>query len=139
METADHDLYNELAYYTLGHPDKIYFIHQHVVDAYTAQHADDKTKPIAIIFALAGLYLYLEKNYTGKQVQNAHIQMSKNKKIWPFIKIPEQKGEITILKVLDTPPGKERDLMIKKWCHSVWQAYENSHASIESLVRAELG
>jgi hypothetical protein len=139
METADQDLYNELAYYTLGHPDKTYFIHQHVVDAYTAQHADDKTKPIAIIFALAGLYLYLEKNYTGKQVQNAHIQMSKNKKNWPVIKIPEQRGEITILKVLDTPPGNERDFMIKNWCCSVWQAFENSHASIASLVRAELG
>jgi len=136
MEKSDQDLYYELTYYTIEHHDKINFIHQHVVDAYTAQKADDKTKPIAIIFALAGLYLYIEKNYSGKQVQKAHVQMSKNKKAWPVIKLPKQKGEITILKVLETIPGTERDVMIKKWCISVWQAYENSHETIASYVNS---
>ncbi|MGB4837418.1 MAG: hypothetical protein WBP08_00365 [Saprospiraceae bacterium] len=51
----------ELSYYTLGHKDMGYFIHQHIVDAYQAQTADKDTKPIAITFALVGLYLYLEK------------------------------------------------------------------------------
>jgi hypothetical protein len=138
MKKSDQDLYNELVYYTLDHPDKIYFIHQHVVDAYTAQKADDNTKPIAIIFALAGLYLYVERSYTGKQVQNAHIRMSKNKKIWPAINLPQKRGEITISKVLDAAPGRKRDFMIKSWCNSVWQAFEGSHISIASLVNAEL-
>jgi len=139
MNKSNQDLYNELAYYTLDHPDKIYFIHQHVVDVYTAQHANDKTRPIAMIFALAGLYLYIEKNYSGKQVQIAHIRMSKNKKVWPSVNLPEQRGEISILKVLETPPGKERDLMIKRWCNSVWQAFDESHEIIASLVKTELG
>lgn len=68
MNTEEQQMYNQLAFYTLSHPDKIFFIHQLVVDAYTAQHADAQTKPIAITFALAGLYLVVEKNYTGKQV-----------------------------------------------------------------------
>jgi hypothetical protein len=136
---SDQDMYNDLVYYTLDHPDKIYFIHQHVVDAYTAQHADDKTKPISITFALAGLYLFIEKNYSGKQVQMAHIRMAKNKKAWPAIKLPVQRGVISISNVLETLPGKKRDLMIRSWCISVWQAFVESHASIESLVRAELG
>lgn len=135
MEKTDQDLYHELAYYTLGHPDKIYFIHQHVVDAYTAQKADKKTKPIAITFALAGLYLYLEKNYSGRQVQMAHIKMTKNKKVWPVIKLPELRGDITISEVLNQAPGIKRDVMIKKWCISVWQAFENSHETIASLVK----
>ena len=139
MRKSDQDLYNELAYYTLDHPDKIYFIHQHVVDAYTAQHAYDKTKPIAIIFALAGLYLYIEKKCTGKQVQRAHIRLSKNKKELPAVKLPEQRGEILISNVLETPPGIQRDIMIKQWCNSVWQAFEESHDIIASLVKAELG
>ena len=81
MTSNDRDVkFNELIFYTLGHPDMAYFIHQHVVDAYTAQNADEKTKPIAITFALAGLYLYVEMKYSGRQVQLAHIQMSKNKK-----------------------------------------------------------
>jgi hypothetical protein len=49
--TSDQDLYNELAYYTLSHGDAS-FIHQNLVDAYTAQHADEFTKPIAVVFAL---------------------------------------------------------------------------------------
>ena|ERR1035437_1812829 len=139
MKKSDQDLYYELAYYTPDHPDKIYFIHQHVVDAYTAQHSDDKTKPIAITFALAGLYLFIEKNYSGKQVQMAHVRMSKNKKVWPVVSLPDQKGEISILNVLDTPPGKQHDLMIKLWCNSVWQAFDENHETIASLVKTELG
>lgn len=139
METSDHEQYNELLYYTLSHPDIEYFIHQYVVDAYTAQTADISTKPIAITFALVGLYLFIEKNYSGKKVQRAHMQMAKNKKKWPEIKIPEQKGNITIKNVLSASPGLERDSMTKSWCVSVWQAYENSHEIIASLVKTELG
>jgi len=134
MEDSDHELYYELICYTLEHPDKDYFIHQHVIDAYTAQKADVKTKPIAIIFALAVLYLFIEKNYSGKQVQMAHIQMSKNKKVWPTINLPQQRGEITFLNVLEAPPGRERDIIIKQWCISVWDAYVECHETIASLL-----
>jgi hypothetical protein len=138
MIKDDLEQYNELSYYTLEHPDKKYFIHQHIVDAYTAQKADENTRPIAITFALVGLYLHVEKNYSGKQVQIAHVRMSKNKKVWPDTKLPEKRGDITISKVLNTTPGTERDLMIKGWCISVWQAFEENHKAIASLVNTEL-
>ena len=51
----------ELSYYTLAHPDPA-FIHQHIVDAFIAQTADENSKPIAVAFALIGLHLYLDKN-----------------------------------------------------------------------------
>jgi hypothetical protein len=79
-------LYQNLSYYTLSHKSSD-FIHQHIVDAYTAQVADLNTKPIAIVYALAGLYFHLVKNYTGRQVQLAQIEMSKNKFIF-IINIP---------------------------------------------------
>ena len=47
---------NELSYYTLAHGDSA-FIHQHVVDAYAAQHLRSSTSTIGAAFALAGLYL----------------------------------------------------------------------------------
>ena len=50
------DAYHELCYYTLAHRDPS-FIHQHVVDAFAAQHADEKTKPIKLTFALVGALL----------------------------------------------------------------------------------
>ena len=63
MGTSNQKQYNELLYYTLAHPDIDYFIHQHVVDAYTAQTADINTKPIAITFVLVGLYMFIQKKY----------------------------------------------------------------------------
>ena len=85
------DLYNQLAFYTLAHPDPS-FIHQLVVDAYTAQNADDSTKPIALDFALIGLYLHIEKGYTGKQVQRAHMQLANRTKTWPKLTLPTNRG-----------------------------------------------
>ena len=66
MSTApsDQELYDELAFYTLELRDPE-FIHQHIVDAFAVQHAGPDSKPIAIVFGLLGLYLYLEKNFTG--------------------------------------------------------------------------
>jgi len=89
----------ELSFYTLAHEGKN-FIHQHAVDAYAAQTADAVTKPITIFFALAGLYLFIEKNFTGKQVQDAHVQMSKKPKEYPLIILPENAGDITVKTVL---------------------------------------
>src|SRR5688572_7447585 len=100
MEISPKDKFNELSYYTLDHPDTSYFIHQHIVDAYTAQSVDENTKPISITFSLVGLYLYVEKNYSGRQVQQAHMKLSQNKKVWPEFQIPTHKGDITISNVL---------------------------------------
>lgn len=132
------DQYNELAFYTLEHPDKAYFIHQLVVDAFMAQTADESTKPIGITFALVGLYLCLEKNYTGRQVQLAHMQLAKSKKIWPSINLPAERGKITVSDVLFAKSGEARDSMIKKWCASVWEAYKENHVTVKMLVKNEL-
>src|SRR6516165_5849131 len=94
--SSDQDLFNELTYYTLSHRDPR-FIHQHVVDAYAAQHADEQTKPIAVVFSLAGLYLFLEKNFTGRQVQQMHIRLAGRRKQWPRLPLPAgPRGAVTV-------------------------------------------
>jgi flavodoxin len=125
--------YHELSFYTLSHPDPA-FIHQHIVDAYTAQTANEKTKAISITFSLAGLYLYIEKKFTGKQVQQFHQKMAENKKEWPELILPEKRGNIDVSGVLAASPGPERDKMIRKWCKSVWNAYKDNRAAITDLV-----
>ena len=132
---SEQEQYNELLFYTLGHPDMAGFIHQHVVDAYAAQKADENTKPVSITFSLAGLHLFIDKNYSGRQVQQAHIKMSKNKKVLPAIILPFHRGNITISDVLRASPGQMRDIMIKKWCISVWEAYKDNHEIIAALVK----
>ncbi len=139
MDAFKKEVFNELSFYTLGHPDMIYFIHQHIVDAFQAQTADETTKPIGLTFSLIGLYLYLKKNFTGRQVQQAHMKLAQNKKVWPQLELPKQRGTITVSSVLKTEPGQSRDLMIKEWCSSVWDAYKECHEDIKTLVRIELG
>jgi len=131
------EMFYELSYYTLTHPDPL-FIHQNAVDAFTAQNADENTKTIAVAFALIGLYLLLEKGFSGKEIQNAHVKLGKHRKKWPKFNLPENRGEINISKVLDTPKGFKRDEMIKEWCISVWRAYDASQEKVASLVQTEL-
>jgi hypothetical protein len=136
--TSDRELYNELAYYTLAHGDKE-FIHQYVVDAYIAQHADEKTKPIAITFALVGLYLHAEKNHTGREVQLAHTKMAKERKDWPRFELPEERGTTMVADVLRVKPGPERDQAIRDWVKSTWAAWQNARPQIIALAKKELG
>lgn len=124
------EMFHKLSNYTLSHPDRSFFIHQYIVDAQTAQTADKNTKPIAIVYSLIGLYLAVEKNYTGRQVQLAHMQLSKNKMDLPHVKAPCEKGKIIIADVLNATPGIERDNMIRQWCTSVWYVYKDVRETI---------
>jgi len=131
-------MYHELLYYTLAHP-SLSFIHQNVVDAYAAQKADDTTKPIAIVFALLGLYLYVERGFTGRQVQKAHMQLAKRRKQWLRPQLPRERGSVAIADVIGAAPGRQRDAMIHDWCVSVWEAWRSARDQIVELARDELG
>ncbi len=135
MQNSVNTKFHELAYYTLALKDE-YFIHQCIVDAYTAQTANEYTKSISLTFALVGLYLLIEKNYTGKEVQNFHTLMSKNKKNWTTFILPENRGEVTIDAVLKASEGKERDKMIMIWCTSIWNAFSESHTEIKQVAES---
>jgi len=123
----------ELSYYTLAHPDPA-FIHQHIVDAFAVQTADEDSKPIAVAFGLIGLCLYLEKNYTGKQVQLAHMTLARRNRQWPKFDLPKLRGEITVTDVLSALAGSERDAKIREWCESVWKAHRRNHAQVLDLL-----
>ncbi|HMK53599.1 MAG TPA: DUF5946 family protein [Methanobacteriaceae archaeon] len=136
-EKSEQELFYELTYYTTVHPDPS-FIHQHAVDAFAAQIADENTKPVTITFALVGLYLLIEKNFSGKEVQNAHVKLAKHRKRWPKFNLPKERGNITIRDVISIPPGSKRDEFIFKWCKTVWDAYIESHEKVAYLLCTEL-
>jgi|SRR5579859_3093110 len=134
---TDQALYDELSLYTLSHRD-VAFIHQHIVDAYAAQQAADQSKPIGIVFALIGLYLYLEKGFTGRQVQRMHMLLAKRRKQWPRLTPPEAKAIITVSDVLKAAPGEQRDKAIREWCIAVWEVWKPQQQLIRKLAREEL-
>lgn len=132
------ELFHELSYYSLGHKDTEYFIHQHVVDAYTAQTASDETKHIAVIYSLVGLYLFLEKGYSGREVQLAHMDLVIYKNQMPKVELPEERGKIIVKDVLNESAGVERDRRIRHWCADVWSDYEHCHAQIIKFLQATI-
>ena len=131
------EAFDELSYYTLSHKTQE-FIHQYIVDAFASQMADESTKSIKINFGLIGLYLHLEKGFTGKEVQRAHMQLAKYKDKLPKIALPENRGEITVFDVLRTPEGNERDKKIEDWMRFVWSAYKGSHDVIQIFLNKYL-
>ena len=131
---ADEDeAYDELCACTLAHGDPA-FVHQHVVDAYAAQHAGEGTKPIGLTFALVGLYLHLVKGRTGREVQRVHMLLARQKQSWPAFPLPATRGSMTAVDVMAVPPGAGRDRAIDAWCASVWEAFRGSHRAIEDLL-----
>jgi len=132
------NLFHELTFYTLAHPDQVYFIHQHAVDAWTAQTATEQTKPIGVAFSLGGLCLFLEKGYTGRQVQQAHVKLSNNKSSIPELSLPGLRGDFNIETVLAAVPGPVRDEQIKAWCQSVWAAFASAHPQVKAWLAREL-
>ena len=134
---SDQDLYDQLAFYTLELRDPE-FIHQHIVDAYAVQHAGPGSKPIAIVFGLIGLYLYLEKNFTGRQVQRAHMQLAWRRRPWVAPPIPPQRATVGVADVLAAPPGPPRHAMIRRWCEAVWQDWQDSRPQIVAMAQEQL-
>jgi len=135
---TDLEAFNELSFYTLthGHPA---FIHQLAVDAFTAQHAAEHSKPITVVFSLVGLYLHLEHGFSGEQVQRAHMRLARVRRPWQPMPLPAERGEITVHHVLAEAPGPARDAMIERWCASVWAAFEPCRSAIAEMAHRELG
>ncbi len=117
-------LFGELSAYTLVHGDPK-FIHQHAVDAWQAQHLIKSKSNIGIAFSLIGLYLALEKGYSGRQVQLAHMELGRTKRVWVWCDPPVKYG-MTVADVLQAEPGADRDAALMKWAAAVWQSW--SHA-----------
>jgi hypothetical protein len=113
-----------------------YLVHQHVVDAYAAQTANEQTKPITLVFALAGLYLHFEKGFTGPEAQQAHIRMARARKEWPRLPSAKDRGTMTAADVIQYASGPERDAAIEEWARQVWEAWREQHGAVAELVNA---
>ena len=124
--------YDEVYVYTMGRPG---FILQHVVDAFAIQNANDNSKPIGVLFGLVGLYLHVENQFSGHEVQKAHMQLGRRKREWPRVYLPEDRGSMTVADVLAASAGPERDRAIEEWCRSVWTAVAANRQTIIDLLR----
>jgi hypothetical protein len=124
--------YDEVYLYTIGRPG---FILQHVVDAFAVQRVNDDSKPMGLVFGLVGLYLHVEKQFSGREVQRVHMELGRRKRGWPRVYVPEDRGSMTVADVLAASAGPERDAAIDNWCRSVWTAFGANRETIIALLR----
>ncbi len=142
MGIEEREKLKELMSWTLTLRDRE-FIHQHVVDAWAAQHVDENTQPMSVVFALVGLYLHLEKGFTGHEVQRVHMKLAQpqgrgpGRKEWPRFSLPKDRGIVTIGDVMATV-GSERAAAINRWCRSVWAAWRENHEEVRAWVARNL-
>jgi hypothetical protein len=124
--------YDEVYVYAMGRPG---FILQHVVDAFAVQTADTETKAISVMFGLVGLYLHVEKQFSGSEVQKIHMALGRRKREWPKVCLPEDRGGMTATDVLAAPAGPERDRAIDDWCKSVWTACSANRGMLVEILK----
>lgn len=133
----DQALFDELSFYTLAQP-RPEFIHQLAIDTFTAQHATEATKPIAVVFAVLGLYLHAERGFSGLQIQQVHMRLAPLRLPWPVLSRPLRHADLTVADVLAAEPGPDRDAMIRRWCVSEWQVWTGSRDTIAQLLKTHL-
>ena len=114
-------------------------MHQYAVDAYEAQHAGGKTRNITVVFGLIGLYLALEKGYTGKEVQRAHMQIARVRKDWPRLEPPDRPACLTVMEVINVPDGPDIDAMIRQWMAAVWESWSDRQGWIRETTDSLIG
>jgi hypothetical protein len=119
-------LYHELSGYLIMNPD-VNFRMQHAVDAYGAQHSGANVKNIRTAFSLIGLYLAFERNYTGRKVQLAHMELAKRNIQWPSFKLPHRPYSLTVKDVIAAEEGRHRDERMMKWAEDVWDTWAEYH------------
>src|SRR5262249_47222235 len=101
-------------------------------------------KPVGVAFALLGLYLHLERGWTGREVQKAHMRLAQpqgpgpGRKEWPRFPAPQERGTLTVADVM-AAPEHERSAAIDRWCRSVWDAWKVSHEEVRAWTARELG
>lgn len=127
------EAYDELAAYSLGLGD-VGFLHQHVVDTYAVRVATDDTKPIAVVQALVGLYLHVNRGLTGRQVQRVHKMLADRRPAWPRISLPSNRGSMTVRDVLAQRPGVARDRAIEEWASETWNACRALRPDLDAFL-----
>ncbi len=132
--TSTDPIYDELCAWTLSLGDAD-FVHQHVVDARMLQTATAETKSIGVAFALVGLHLYLERGFTGREVQKVHMRLGRGGPPWPTFELPAERGALTHESVIEHPEGPDRIEAIRRWCIAVWAPWSSQREGVTAFLR----
>lgn len=105
-----------------------------VIDAYAVQHhGKPERRAIQSVNAhLVALYLQLEKEYSGEQVNAALQRVLKFANEFVWLEPPTPNGTLTIADVLRAETSQEQANAIENYARDIWRAW---HARRETAVR----
>jgi hypothetical protein len=71
------------------------------------------------------------------------MKLAKNRKLWPRLTPPVERGRVTVDEVFRAQRETVRDeaaveQAIGRWCASVWESWKISQDTIRELVKQEL-
>jgi hypothetical protein len=130
-------LYGEVALYEAEHVAQLGRLHQLMVDAYGAQHADGSAS-IGPAFALIGLCLAFEHDMSGTEVRAAHGYLANRFRNWPAFAPPIEPAPITVFDVAMAGSPDEHATMIERWARAVWESWTPAHHAVGALVEERL-
>ena len=110
----------QLLGYEVEHSAQLGYLHQLRIDAYGAQHVSPDAPRIGPVFALNGLYMYLERGSGNIDVRTAHGMMANAYDDWPAMTPPATVGRLTAYDVL-TADDVESALIT--WAREVWESW----------------
>ncbi|TCO49125.1 hypothetical protein EV646_103103 [Kribbella antiqua] len=122
----------QLLGYEIEHAVELGYLHQLRIDAYGAQHVSPQQPPIGPVFALNGLYMYLERGSGNLDVRTAHSIMANSYDDWPVLTPPSTVGRLTAYDVLNAGSVQDVEAALITWADQVWQSWP---AADQELIR----
>jgi hypothetical protein len=122
----------ELVGFEVEHQAELGHLHQLRIDAYGAQHVGPQSPAIGVIFALNGLYMYLERGSGNLDVRTAHGIMANSHSDWPILTPPPQVGDLTAHAVLRAGTVQGVGKQMIAWAEEVWNSWP---AADQQVVR----
>ncbi|TDD46061.1 hypothetical protein E1263_37310 [Kribbella antibiotica] len=116
----------------LGH------LHQLRMDAYHAQHVRVGTPRIGPVFALNGLYMFLERGSGNIDVRTAHGIMANSFNDWPELTPPAEVGRLTAYDVLAAGGPAEVEQAMLAWAAQVWESWPESDRDLVRKLTIDL-
>ncbi|MFB6721463.1 DUF5946 family protein [Kribbella sp. NPDC056345] len=125
----------DLLGFELEHQLKLGYLHQLRMDAYHAQHVRVGAPRIGPVFALNGLYMFLERGSGNLDVRTAHGIMANSYDDWPELVAPAEAGRLTTSDVLAAGGPEEVEKAMLTWADEVWASWpENDREVVRKLT-----
>ena len=111
-------------------------IHHLTVDAYSLQHPNEYMRSGKSFAAhLTGICAALESSEDALALnQTVQKWLSTNPKIDKPVRIPKQRGSLTIAYIHSADDADEYGKRVREWAQDVWSAWSEHHALAKQLI-----